>query len=66
MNYKHAEPIDMSSFELYYLLLANEVCSNYISPVSFLCDFLLDCFFRLTHRTFHPQKRGKQVPPRGH
>ena len=28
-----------------YYLLSNEVCSNYISPAVFLCDFSLDRFF---------------------
>ena len=34
-----------TGLSLHDLLLSNEVCSNFISPVVFLCDFSLDQFF---------------------
>ena len=41
--------------------IANEVCSNYISPVVFFMRFSACPIFRLTLLTFRPQKRDRQT-----
>ena len=48
-----------------FQLFSNEICSNYNSPVGLFAIFrLTGC--RLTHLTFRPQKRDKQVALGGH
>ena len=47
-------------------MLPNEFCDNYFSPVGLLMRLFARPIFCLTHLTFCPQTRNKQVAPSGY